>query len=371
MFTAAFLAILRPRRARELRRPRFGLGADGRLGPCPSSPNCVCSESGAEGEARIAAFEVPPGVAPVGAFEALADVVGARAEVTDRAEGYLRAVFKTRLMRFRDDFEARLDAEAGRIHVRSASRLGYSDLGANRKRVEALRSAERLGGPRRVTTPAAEHLPVDDVLAEVVGAMEERRSCVLVAPPGAGKTTRVPPALAAAGMGAVWCLEPRRIAARAAARRVAAELGCRVGERVGHHVRFDRKFGPATEVVYCTEGMLLARLQEDPSQGIGAIVFDEFHERSLDRPRPRHVRRTRAKERADLCSSPRRPSLSRLAILGDAPIVRPKGSTPYERRFSPERAAEPRGGAASTSLEVFAQLGERRRGRARVLARRR
>ena len=88
----------------------------------------------------------------MGAFEALADVVGARAEVTDRAEGYLRAVFKTRLMRFRDDFEARLDAEAGRIHVRSASRLGYSDLGANRKRVEALRSAwsaalgERRGG---------------------------------------------------------------------------------------------------------------------------------------------------------------------------------------------------------------------------------
>lgn len=153
MFTAAFLAILLALVVLgSCAAPDLGLGADGRLGPCPSSPNCVCSEAGAEGGARIPAFEIPPGVAAVGAFEALADVVGARAEVTDRAEGYLRAVFKTRLMRFRDDFEARLDAEAGRIHVRSASRLGYSDLGANRKRVEALRSAwsaalgERRGG---------------------------------------------------------------------------------------------------------------------------------------------------------------------------------------------------------------------------------
>lgn len=153
MFTAAFLAILLALVVLgSCAAPALGLGADGRLGPCPSSPNCVCSESGAEGEARIAPFEVPSDVAPEGAFEALADVVGARAEVTERSAGYLRAVFKTRLLRFRDDFEARLDAEARRIHVRSASRLGYSDLGANRKRVEALRSAwsaalgERRGG---------------------------------------------------------------------------------------------------------------------------------------------------------------------------------------------------------------------------------
>ncbi|MEC8513274.1 MAG: DUF1499 domain-containing protein [Planctomycetota bacterium] len=153
MFTVAFLAILLALVVLgSCAAPELGLGSDGRLGPCPASPNCVCSESGGEGEARIAPFEIPSDVAPEGAFEALADVVGARAELTERSDDYLRAVFKTRLLRFRDDFEARLDAEAGRIQVRSASRLGYSDLGANRKRVEALRAAwsaalgERRGG---------------------------------------------------------------------------------------------------------------------------------------------------------------------------------------------------------------------------------
>ena len=153
MFTAVFLAILLALVVLgSCAAPALGLGADGRLGPCPASPNCVCSESGGTGGARIAPFEIPSDVVPEGAFEALADIVGARAEVTERSEGYLRAVFKTRLLRFRDDFEARLDAEARSIHVRSASRLGYSDLGANRKRVEALRAAwsaalgERRGG---------------------------------------------------------------------------------------------------------------------------------------------------------------------------------------------------------------------------------
>ena len=153
MFTAAFLAVLLALVVLgSCAAPELGLGAGGRLGPCPASPNCVCSESGGERGARIAPLEIPSDVAPEGAFEVLAEVVGARAEVTERSEGYLRAVFRTRLFRFRDDFEARLDAAEGQIHVRSASRLGYSDLGANRKRVEALRAAwsaalgERRGG---------------------------------------------------------------------------------------------------------------------------------------------------------------------------------------------------------------------------------
>lgn len=142
MFTAAFLAILLALVVLgSCAVPDLGLGADGRLGACPASPNCVCSESGGEEGSFIPSLEIPEGVTPEEAFEALADVVGARAKVTERTDGYLRAVFTTRLLRFRDDFEARLDAAEGRIHVRSASRLGYSDLGANRKRVEGLRAA--------------------------------------------------------------------------------------------------------------------------------------------------------------------------------------------------------------------------------------
>jgi len=108
---------------------------------------------------------------------------------------------------------------------------------------------------------------------------------VLVAPPGAGKTTRVPPALAAAGIGGsgrLVVLEPRRIAARAAARRIADERGWRVGEEVGYQVRFERRAGPATRILVATGGIFLQRLQADPLlSGVGAVVFDEVHERSL------------------------------------------------------------------------------------------
>lgn len=121
--------------------PELGPGPDGRLRPCPSSPNCVASEGDPGDAAHVAPFRIPEGIAPASAFAALVGVVEQRARVEERAEGYLRAVFVTRLLRFRDDFEARLDPEASLIHVRSASRIGYSDLGANRKRVEALREA--------------------------------------------------------------------------------------------------------------------------------------------------------------------------------------------------------------------------------------
>lgn len=125
-------------------------------------------------------------------------------------------------------------------------------------------------------------LPIEAVLPQVVAASAEG-PVVLVAPPGAGKTTRVPPALLGTVPGQVWLVEPRRVAARAAARRMAAEGGDRVGERVGYQVRFDRKVGPATRLVVVTEGILLRRLQADPFlEGIDAVVFDEFHERRLD-----------------------------------------------------------------------------------------
>lgn len=142
MFTTAFLAIVLGLVVLgSCAVPELGRGADGRLTPCPSSPNCVCSESGRDEDSFISPFEIPSGVPAGDAFEALAAVVGDRSRVTEREEGYLRSVFTTPLLRFKDDFEARLDAGAGVIHVRSSSRLGYSDLGANAKRIEALRVA--------------------------------------------------------------------------------------------------------------------------------------------------------------------------------------------------------------------------------------
>lgn len=116
------------------------VGFDGsRLGGCPASPNCVCSEMDPDNGAHVAPFAIPEGVAPATAFEALAGLVAEKAAIQTREAGYLHAIYKTRWLRFRDDFEARLDAEAGVIHVRSASRLGYSDLGMNERRVNNLR----------------------------------------------------------------------------------------------------------------------------------------------------------------------------------------------------------------------------------------
>lgn len=130
-----------------------GRTSDGRLGPCPSSPNCVSSEADPSEDCFIPPFEIGQGEEPRAAFERLLAVVGDRARLERRDGDYAHAVFVTRLLRFRDDVELRLDAEARRIHVRSASRLGYSDLGANRKRVEALREAFRAGAPGGDGTP--------------------------------------------------------------------------------------------------------------------------------------------------------------------------------------------------------------------------
>jgi ATP-dependent helicase HrpB len=109
---------------------------------------------------------------------------------------------------------------------------------------------------------------------------------VLRAPTGAGKTTRVPPAVLDAGLagaGRVVVLEPRRLAARAAARRMAEERGGRLGEEVGYQVRFDRRCGPRTRILVVTPGILIRMLQDDPFlESVGAALFDEFHERSLE-----------------------------------------------------------------------------------------
>jgi len=128
-------------------------------------------------------------------------------------------------------------------------------------------------------------LPIVEVLPSLAEALEAGRQVVLEAPPGAGKSTVVPLALLEApwrGDGRVVMLEPRRIAARAVAERMAGTLGERTGERVGYRTRLDTRVGPCTRLEVVTEGILTRMLQHDPAlEGVACVVFDEFHERSL------------------------------------------------------------------------------------------
>jgi ATP-dependent helicase HrpB len=129
-------------------------------------------------------------------------------------------------------------------------------------------------------------LPVDEALPRLKAVLAERPAAVLVAPPGAGKTTHVPLALLdAAWLGGrkIIMQEPRRLAARAAARRMAATLCEAVGETVGYRVRLDSKVGPRTRIEVVTDGLFLRMLQDDPSlEGVGCVIFDELHERGLE-----------------------------------------------------------------------------------------
>src|SRR5271166_5923090 len=137
----------------------------------------------------------------------------------------------------------------------------------------------RLKSPSRPTL----RLPIDDLLPEILRSLAVCPNLVLEAPPGAGKTTRVPPALLSLVRGQVLVLEPRRLAARLAARRVAQERGERVGETVGYQVRFAEVAGASTRLRFLTEGILTRRLISDPQlAGVDAVVLDEFHERHLE-----------------------------------------------------------------------------------------
>jgi ATP-dependent helicase HrpB len=126
-------------------------------------------------------------------------------------------------------------------------------------------------------------LPVDAILPEILDSLRQRPNLVIVAAPGAGKTTRVPPALLGVVTGEVVVLEPRRIAVRLAARRVAWERGEAVGETVGYQIRLEEMVGPRTRLRFVTEGILTRRLLSDPLlKGVDAVVLDEFHERHLE-----------------------------------------------------------------------------------------
>ena len=126
-------------------------------------------------------------------------------------------------------------------------------------------------------------LPIDDALPDLCSALDGAGVAVLQAPPGAGKTTRVPPCLSRQYPdGRIIMLEPRRVAARTAAERMASELGEAVGQTVGYRMRGETRTGPATRIEVVTEGILTRMIQSDPGlSGVACVVFDEFHERSL------------------------------------------------------------------------------------------
>src|SRR5918997_680847 len=179
-------------------------------------------------------------------------------------------------------------------------------------------------------------LPIDALLPDVVEALRRAHSLVIEAPPGAGKTTRVPAALldaGAAGAGDVLVLEPRRLAARMAARRVAEERGERLGETVGYQVRFDEVASRATRLRFLTEGVLTRRLLADPElKGVGCVVLDEFHERHLQADLALALlRRLQQSSRPDLKLVAMSATLDAAPVaryLDDCPVLRSEG-----RRF--------------------------------------
>jgi ATP-dependent helicase HrpB len=185
-------------------------------------------------------------------------------------------------------------------------------------------------------------LPIDEALPGLTAALAASTCVVLVAPPGAGKTTRVPLALFEepwAKNGRILVLEPRRLAARAAAARMAATLGEEVGESVGLRVRFGSKVSKRTRVEVITEGVFTRLVLDDPSlEGIAAVLFDEFHERSLDADLGLALARDAQQGlRPDLrllIMSATLDGARVAALLGDAPVVESQGrSFPVETRY--------------------------------------
>jgi len=181
-------------------------------------------------------------------------------------------------------------------------------------------------------------LPIDHHLPAIADALASHRAAVVVAAPGAGKTTRVPPAIA--GRGRVIVLQPRRVAARSIARRIADEQGWTVGREVGWHVRFERRFVADTQVLLVTEGMLTNYLDDDPLlSGVATVVLDEFHERSvhtdLGLALVTQAWRARDDLRVVVMSATMDPAPVR-AYLDDCPVIDVPGVThPLEIEYAP------------------------------------
>lgn len=184
-----------------------------------------------------------------------------------------------------------------------------------------------------------DRLPIDDVLPELSARLSEAGRVVLMAPPGAGKTTRVPLALLDQIKGRILMLEPRRLAARAAAERMASTLGEPVGQTVGYRIRGESKTSKTTRIEVVTEGILTRMLQSDPElAGIGCVIFDEFHERSLNADLGLalawEVRGALREDLALVVMSATLDAAPVAALLDDAPIVRSEGRAyPVETRY--------------------------------------
>ncbi|MFL5339023.1 MAG: ATP-dependent RNA helicase [Gemmataceae bacterium] len=201
-------------------------------------------------------------------------------------------------------------------------------------------------------------LPIDAVVPELLAALRRGPSAVLQAPTGAGKTSRVPPALLDAGIaGRVFVLQPRRLAARAAARRIAAERRGRVGEEVGYQVRFDKQWGRNTRIVCVTPGVLLRLLHDDPFlESAAAVVFDEFHERGLESDLAlglvRLVQQNVRPELKIIAMSATLAAESVAAYLGGCPVVTSLGrSFPVQISYEPKPEQTPWPAAVARAVE--------------------
>ncbi|PTW62516.1 ATP-dependent helicase HrpB [Breoghania corrubedonensis] len=185
-------------------------------------------------------------------------------------------------------------------------------------------------------------LPVEEVLPDLLNALESGTNAVLVASPGAGKTTRVPLALLDAtwrGDGRILVLEPRRLAARAAARRMAATLGEKAGETIGYRMRMETKVSARTRIEVITEGVFSRMILNEPDlPGVAAVLFDEFHERSLDGDLglalALDVQGALREDLRILVMSATLDAAKVAALLGHAPVVESKGRVfPVETRY--------------------------------------
>ncbi len=184
-------------------------------------------------------------------------------------------------------------------------------------------------------------LPIDPFIIPIQTALATARAVVVTAQPGAGKTTRVPPALVVDGP--VILLEPRRVAARSIARRIAVERGWTIGREIGWQVRFERRFAPDTRLLVATEGVLTARLQQDPLlSDFRTLIIDEFHERSVHADLAIALARQAWNARTDLRIVVMSATIDAAAVarfLDDCPVIDVPGrSHPLEITYAPQQS---------------------------------
>jgi ATP-dependent helicase HrpB len=202
-------------------------------------------------------------------------------------------------------------------------------------------------------------LPVDSILPEILDRLQSRKNLVIEAPPGAGKTTRVPPALLELGPGEVIVLEPRRLAARMAARRVAEVRGEKIGGLVGYQVRFEEVASRSTRLRFFTEGVLTRRFLSDPDLARAAvIVLDEFHERHVETDLAlallRRLQRTRRPDLRIVVMSATLESAPVAEFLGDCDVLRSEGRMyPLDIRYTPHSSAALEEQVASALAQVL------------------